>query len=353
MDRSQKLKTMHFIWAGALISDEKMQNILHWTDHCTRKSGDRAFASILWTDRVRESQAVLKKFQSSKLEGSVQINDVSQLDGFLTDIEGCDPSPPFVQVFQHAGKEQWQSLRAYALDNRNAEYQGRNYGISSDIYRLAALYILGGAYMDCDNTPRPEISRLGTEGNWSMPGGELLWDENFGNSYLVAEEGSSPAVGALAAMAQYCHALKSRMFNVKQLIDTKLQQLEREKASTEKLLETKALQKGDGILKEISELAGAWKQLDDRYQQQQLTDVSAYDLQRDFPSVAPGDLQKNPDKSSEDQPYWNPRYKLTTETTGPLFFQAFQSFYPANVKPAKVLELTGWVVVGRDHAWMK
>ena len=327
------INTMHFIWMGALIDQEKRNNILKWREHLNKIT---PFSIVLWTDRVADTKSLLG-------QARVEVKDVKLLDAALASYDTSVATKPGV-MGRTLDPGVWEKLMKYAIDNRTSTYEGRNYGISSDIYRLAALYEHGGVYMDCDNTVRDPF--LATEGqvvgNWEVEARKIVWKPGAGNSYIAANPNTMALIYVLLVMAVHRNNLDTEKHTKVYLEGC---QEKTQNAITTKITDKKSKQYDDAYV-----LYKAWTSfLHDRMSGQD--EVSAFDLQRYFPSVYPGKMQTTAEVNQFGMTYWNPRVKYTTATTGPAQFDAAAFDIKSAIQDFKTIELSGWVFVGEDHAW--
>ena len=331
-----QLKQMHFIWMGNLISQEDIDNIIAWRDFLAGIG--HSMTMVIWTDRVEETIAAV--------DGPDHVNalvmSVADLDATLAGYRDRLTQQGALGFTHVPSGDMWDGLCAYAVANRDAGVVGRNYGISSDIYRMVILHEYGGVYMDCDNSPRDVFSGTnGTRGAWTIPEGGMLRTPSSGNSSIVAAKGANGPLKTLMCMAGQREGLRQTRHARDEIIGW---------AET-------ARQAGENWLGDPCPEAQALHQGWQRLIEQHLGDagdMSELDLQRLFLGVPLGDMQKTPGPNSDmGGPFWNPRYKFTTQATGPSLFDALEGtvLVDEDVVEPTSLELSGWVQVGRAHAW--
>jgi glycosyl transferase-like sugar-binding protein len=324
------IETMHFIWMGALIETDKRQNIIKWGEHLNKIT---PFSIVLWTDRVAETKSLLG-------QADVEVKDVKLLDTALASYGASVAKGVMGKTVDSAA---WDKLKTYAIDNRSSTYVGRNYGISSDIYRLAALYEHGGVYMDCDNTVLARFSPTrGQAGAWEVEAGKIVWYTGAGNSYLAANKKTEALIYVLLLMAFNRHNLDLEKHTKAEL--AKYQDMTKAEITT-KNTDKKSKEYDDAFV-----LNEAWTKFLKEHMSSK-NEINAFDLQRYFPSVYPGGKQTAVETSGFGMTYWNPRLKYTTATTGPAQFQMAAYEIKDRIQVNEI-ELTGWVFVGSAHDWV-
>ncbi len=335
---TNKIDTMHFIWVGRVIDDRLLKNIFDWNKKLEFLLKNRKYQIIIWTDEVEET---IKKVLLKDVE-TIKVSNINNLDSILKKIgeQKKDLDKEF-----HLTDKDWEGMCKHAINNHLSTYEGRNYGISSDIYRMVALYKFGGVYMDCDNTPSKNYNeKLGVPNKWIIKKGELGYEKGFGNSYLVGTKDDNIFILILAFMTYKLKCTKKSKIISKDI----------EKQINLLKIEAKKIQSSRPILKnqkeflnEINSLSSAWNIILEKIEDE----ISLHELQRIFPPVKLGDLQKRPDFNKQGKVCWNPRYKITTEYSGPVMLSELCDLKKKEIKITKV-SLSGWVSIGKDHAWM-
>ncbi len=320
------IKYIHFIWMGRIIKEKQIDNIVRWKTHLAWQS-PTLIEMILWTDKVEKTKKVLDSHQKSQSKVNLSkiskqnvvrniqwkrviVKSVSELDGKMEQLKDRITQENYIKSSDSTiiNEECWKRLMSYAHENRDEENQNRNYAISSDIYRLVALYMYGGVYMDLDNTVNQEFNRKnGTKDIWDVKSDILLGWSSAGNSYFVCDNKNYEVLlGALQHMAECRKRLDLSLERT--FINNRIRQL-RKVESGECKLDTI-----DRPVQTAKSLLSGWLKIQ-IWMGTFATYISKYELQRFFP---PGKLDNNMISAEGlDSLFCNPRAYLTMYTTGP------------------------------------
>ncbi|WP_256345242.1 RHS repeat-associated core domain-containing protein [Pseudomonas sp. PD9R] len=191
----------HYYWGGGNINPAFLSNIL------TFKKYNPEYQMNVWTDKTAH---ILNTLSTMETSDDPAYRTLARQYG--RDLHINESS----KVFEGLAKIAPQVSRVESLFLRESNGPYRNIAAASDIFRIAALYVYGGLYMDVDVAiPSGRISRPQAPDGFAA----TIWEEHNGrlisNSILVAIPGFSHGEKLMAEMIDDYKELAKVVWTIK------------------------------------------------------------------------------------------------------------------------------------------